>query len=182
MHFTNIYYLTIFLSLSSSIYAQVSKIPEYFIQTGATVSAGIQAPFWLISNQYGMISPYKYNGWIRTGAKTVFLLNRMVDYDYCLDIVDRQSSNNKLYLHHAYVRLKLYFINIQAGSIEEKFGNQDSSLSSGGLLWSGNARPMPKISILVPDYSDIPFTKGFLEFKGGLSHGWFGNNQFVKNS
>jgi hypothetical protein len=66
--------------------------------------------------------------------------------------------------------------------MEEKFGNQDSSLSSGGLLWSGNARPMPKVSIMVPKYTAVPFTRGYLEFKGGISHGWFGDNQFVKDS
>jgi hypothetical protein len=78
--------------------------------------------------------------------------------------------------------LKLFFTNVQAGIMEEKFGNQDSSLSSGGLLWSGNARPMPKVSILVPEYTAVPFTGGYLEFKGGLSHGWFGDNQYVKDS
>ena len=41
---------------------------------------------------------------------------------------------------------------------------------------------MPKLSILVPEYKPVPFTKGYLEFKGGISHGWFGDNQFVKDS
>jgi hypothetical protein len=35
---------------------------------------------------------------------------------------------------------------------------------------------------MVPKYTAIPFTRGYLEFKGGISHGWFGDNQFVKDS
>jgi len=153
------------------------------IETGAIASVGKQTPFWLMSNQYGLITPDKYNAYIRLGLRTNISADRKIDYDYGFDVIDRQSNRaNKLYLHQAYARLKLYFVNIQAGVMEEKFGNQDSSLSSGGLLWSGNARPMPKVTILVPEFTAVPFTGGYLEFKGGLSHGWFGDNQFVKDS
>ena len=168
---------------STSAYSQFLKLPGYSIETGALMSAGKQTPFWLISNQYGLVTTDKYNVWIRLGLKTNLSNDRKIDYDYGLDVIDRQSNRtNKFYLHQAYLRLKLYFVNFQAGSIEEKFGNQDSSLSSGGLLWSGNARPMPKVSVLVPDYKPVPLTHGYLEFKGGISHGWFGDNQFVKDS
>lgn len=171
------------LIISSSAHSQFIKMPDYKIETGAIVSTGNQTPFWLLSNQYGMITPDKFNAWIKLGLKTSLSTERKIDYDYGFDLVDRQSNAfNKLYLHQAYLRLKFYFLNFQAGVMEEKFGNQDSSLSSGGLLWSGNARPMPRISILMPEYMPVPLTKGYLEFKGGLSHGWFDDNQFVKDS
>jgi hypothetical protein len=164
-------------------HSQFIKLPDYTVETGAVISAGKQTPFWLISNQYGLITPYKYNAWLTLGLKSDISRDKKIDYDYGLDIIDRQSNyTNKLYLHQAYARVKFHFLHFQAGVMEEKFGNQDSSLSSGGLLWSGNARPMPKVSLLVPDYTPVPFTRGYLEFKGGISHGWFGDNQFVKNS
>ena len=158
--------LIMLVYISTSAYSQFIKIPDYSIETGAIASAGKQTPFWLMSNQYGLISPKKYNALIRLGLKTNLSATKNIDYDYGLDVVDRQSNRtNKLYLHQAYLRLKLYFVNFQVGSIEEKFGNQDSSLSSGGLLWSGNARPMPKVSILVPEYTAVPFTRGILNSK-----------------
>lgn len=175
-------YLLLLAYFNTSAYSQLIKIPDYSIETGAILSAGKQTPFWLMSNQYGLITPDKFNAWIRLGLKTNLSADRNLDYDYGLDIIDRQSNTNKLYLHQAYLRLKFYFVNFQAGIMEEKFGNQDSSLSSGGLLWSGNARPMPKVSVVVQDYTPVPFTRKYLEFKGGISHGWFGDNQFVKDS
>ena len=174
--------ILLLMCFSTSAYPQFFKLPGYSIETGAVLSAGKQTPFWLISNQYGLMTTYKYNAWIKLGLKTNLSADKNVDYGYGLNILERQSNTNKLYLHQAYLRLKIYIVNFQAGSMEEKFGNQDSSLSSGGLLWSDNARPMPKVSALVPDYTPVPFTHGYLEFKGGISHSWFGDNQFVKNS
>ena len=164
--------------ISSSSFSQVFKKPDYLLETGSSFSAGKQTPFWLLSNQYGLLTPNNFNGWVKAGVHTS-LSKKNIDYDYNLELVNRYSSKNELYIHQAFLRLKLYFINIQAGSMEETFGNQDSSLSSGGLLWSGNARPMPKISVMVPDYTMIPFTFGLLEFKGGMSHGWLGDEPFV---
>lgn len=175
--------LVLLIYFSSSADSQSIKIPQYSVETGAVLSGGKQTPFWLMSDQYGLVTPDKFNGYIRLGLKTNLTSGKKIDYDYCLDIIDRQgSSANKLYLNQAYLRVKLRAVNFQVGSMEEKFGNQDSSISSGGLLWSGNARPMPKISILIPEYTPVPFTKGFLEFKAGISHGWFGDNQYVKDS
>jgi hypothetical protein len=62
-------------------------------------------------------------------------------------------------------------------------GNQDETLSSGGFLFSGNARPMPLISLHTDDYLTVPFSNDYLEFKAGISHGWFGSrDQYVKNA
>jgi len=47
---------------------------------------------------------------------------------------------------------------------------------------SGNALPVPKLGIAVVDYKDVPFTNGWLQFKGSFAHGWFGNNRYMKNS
>ena len=171
----------IFLLITPDSFSQGLKKPDYYLETGTAISAGKQTPFWLLSNQYGVLTPNKFNGWVKTGIHTS-LSDKKIDYDYNLELVNRYSNKNEIYIHQAYLRLKLYFINIQAGRMEEKFGNQDSSLSSGGLLWSGNARPMPKISIMVPNYTKIPFTFGLLEFKGGMSHGWFGNEPFLTNT
>jgi len=160
---------------------QIVKTPSYHVEVGSSASVGDETPFWLISNRYGLISPNKYNSWLKAGFKTSLNKTKPIDFDYGLDLVNRYDNRNKLYFNEGYARLKLWFINIQAGSKEEKFGNQDSSLSSGGLLWSGNARPLPKIAIYVPNYTPIPFTKGYLEFKGGVSHGWFGDQPYTKN-
>jgi hypothetical protein len=180
----SIQYIVVFwaiILISSSAFSQGLKMPDYSLETGASFSTGTQTPFWLLSNQYGLLTPDKFNGWVKAGVHRS-LSKKNIDYDYKFELINRYSNKNELYVHQAYLRLKLYFVNIQAGSMEETFGNQDSSLSSGGLLWSGNAKPMPKVSIMVPNYTKVPFTFGLLEFKGGISHGWFGDEHVVNNS
>jgi hypothetical protein len=172
-------FLLIFIIPANS---QFVKLPGSLIETGTVVSAGEQTPFWLMSNQYGKVASEKFNGWIRLELKSDLSVEKKIDYDYDLDIIDRQTNSNRIFLYQAYFRVKFHKILFQAGSMEEKIGNQDSSLSSGGLLWSGNARPLPKISIIIPDYIQVPFTGKYLEFKAGISHGWFGDNMFVKDS
>jgi hypothetical protein len=54
----------------------------------------------------------------------------------------------------------------------ETFGNQYDPLSSGSLLYSGNARPMPKVAAY-SDYMPVPYSRGYIEFKGYLFHGWY---------
>ncbi|MDO9254796.1 MAG: capsule assembly Wzi family protein [Bacteroidales bacterium] len=177
-------YIVVFwaiILISSSAFSQGLKMPDYSLETGASFSTGNQTPFWLLSNQYGLLTPNKFNGWAKAGIHTS-LSKKNIGYDYRLELINRYSNKNELYVQQAYLRLKLYFVTIQAGSMEETYGNQDGSLSCGGLLWSGNARPMPKISILVPDFTKIPFTFDLLEFKGGISHGWFGDEPIVNNA
>lgn len=173
--------IVLILIADISTFSQIIRAPEFNVEAGSTLSTGKQPPFWILSNQYGLINAEKYNGYFRIGLKSSFIKEKKLDYAYGFDLVGR-SGNSNFYLHQAYVKLKYRFLVLQGGNIEEKFGNQDSSLSTGGLLWSGNSRPMPKVTILVPDYTSVPFTNNLLEFKGGISHGWFGNDPYVKNS
>src|SRR5664280_1300292 len=128
-------YLLLLLYFSTSAYSQFIKLSGHSIESGVALSAGKQTPFWLRSDQYGLITPNKSNSWIRLGLKTNLSGAKNIDYDYGIDVIDRLSNTNKLYVDQAYLRLKFHFVNLQVGSMEEKFGNQDSSLSSGGLLW-----------------------------------------------
>jgi hypothetical protein len=41
---------------------------------------------------------------------------------------------------------------------------------------------MPVVQLGVPEYTDVPFTKGYLSFKGHLLHGWFEEDRHVSNT
>ena len=161
--------------------AQESK-HEIDLGFGSSLGIGGAIPFWLFSNQYSILDNNPFNIYSRIGYKKPFTGQRKIDFSAGFSIVNRYSNQYDLYAEEAYGKIRFYFIDLQAGRIRESFGNHDNLLSSGGFLWSGNALPLPKITLLTPDYVNIPFTRGYLQFKGGISHGWFGDNRFVKNA
>ena len=60
----------LFLAYSgTSAYSQLIKLPDYSIETDAVLSSGKQTPFWLMSNQYGLVTAHKDNYRIRLGMK-----------------------------------------------------------------------------------------------------------------
>ena len=59
-------------------------------------------------------------------------------------------------------------------------GLVDTMLTSGSYIWSGNALPMPKIQISVPNYTSI-IGHGLISLKGTFAHGWFGNQTYTQN-
>jgi hypothetical protein len=50
----------------------------------------------------------------------------------------------------------------------------------GSYIWSGNALPVPKVEVSIPNYTPI-IGKGLISIKGNFAHGWFGNADSVKN-
>ena len=106
-----------------------------------------------------------------------------MDYFYGVDgsmIVDQTTRFVPL---QAYLGIKIYDFNIYGGIKNEFFGTQDSALSLGGFLYSGNARSYPRIAFRTNDYIYVPFTKKWVETKFGISHAWLGDSmQFVNGA
>ncbi len=173
--------LTIFLTISLIVFSQ-SKRLEYKLQSTLVTSSGNSAAFWGVSNNYGTISTNPHSAALRLGIFSAFdtLRTNKLQYSYGVELLN-QTDGSRATLQQYYLKLKYRFISVQGGRIEEFFGNQDSTLSSGGLLWSGNAQPMPKITIGMLNYTAVPYTLGLVEIKGALSHGWFERDAYVKN-
>lgn len=158
-----------------------THIPSVLVESGAVLSTGQHAPFWFYSNQYGKISTKNNSVYLLSSIYRNFKEESKTDYSYNLSPLLRYDGLGRSYMHQWYAELKFYFLHFTAGAKEEVFGNQDSSLSSGCIIWSKNARPMPKLTFYVPNYTPVPFTWKYLEFKGGISHGWFDDNEYNKN-
>jgi hypothetical protein len=159
------------------------RILQYDLKSTFVLGTGNSTAFWGVSNQYGTVSTRPYSGSLQTKLFSEFDSTRTkkIDYAFGIDLLNRVDNSYKLFFHQYYLKIKYKSVTLQAGRMEEYIGNQDSILSSGGLLWSNNAPPMPKVTIGILRYTAIPYTKGFLEIKGAISHGWFNNDAYVKH-
>lgn len=155
---------------------------SYSLNTRAMTGNGTYASFLSTANQYDRYSfaPNSLTLW-GTLCKTVDRRNKF-DYGFGMELDGNISKpENRFFANELYVQGKAFFLNVYAGYKQQVFGNQDAELSSGGMLWSRNSRPMPKITIESDGYIPVPHTKGFVEVKGGLSHGWLNDNPGYKN-
>ena len=57
----------------------------------------------------------------------------------------------------------------------------DSSLASGDITLSRNARPVPQVRAGFIDFQNVPFTRGWLQIQGELAYGKFADSNWLRN-
>jgi hypothetical protein len=91
------------------------------------------------------------------------------------------SFRNNIISSH-YVQIDYDFLRLNIGRVKNTFGGLRESLSSGSLGQGNNARPIPQVSLEIKDYIDVPFTNGYFETKGHMSHGWLEEDRYISNA
>ena len=164
----------------------------YTLQLTGVASHGKFAPFWLQTNRQGDIAPSPYSGNLQVGIlKPASQPHRWFDYDFALSLTQRwQSPSDAIhpalnrtatgYLNLAYAHARLYIVDITLGIQPEQYGCPDNDLTTGGLLYSRNAHPMPGVRIGIEQWTPFPGLYGYVEVKGGISHQWQADNAYVE--
>ena len=153
-------------------------------------SSGANAPTWLQANRNGEVSALPHSGNISLGiVKPATRPSRWFDYDFGVVLSGRVAGTHLSatprqltgtgYFSLLYAHARLYIVDITAGIKPYYFGAGDVELSSGSLLFSTNAHPVPRISIGFDNWTPIPGLFGYAEVKGGVTHGWAGDNSEV---
>lgn len=157
---------------------------QYGVTLSGLASTGRYAPFLLQSNRSGDISSEQYSGNVSVYiGKRATRPHRWYDYDFAIDWSGRIDNRSMTcYFNQLYAHVRLYVIDITAGITPYLLGPQDPNLSTGGMLFSTNAHPIPRITIGIDRYTAFPGLYGFVEIKGGLTHGWFADNVYVSKS
>ena len=168
---------------------------RYSLGISALASSGKYAPFWLQSNTHGDVSSSPYSGNLSAGVyKEAVHPERWWDYDFAVQMTGRvqstiagapfsiQQKAGTGYFNLAYAHVRLYIFDITVGIKPMIYETQDSLLSSGSLLFSGNSQPLPRITLGFDRYIPFPGCYGYFELKGGITHAWVPDNVFIKGS
>jgi hypothetical protein len=169
-------------SFSQSLFSNT----KYQLETGTYLSTSGITPFWLRSNQYGIVplsspmltfraSAHKEYDSTRNNSQKL----KKIGYGYGFWGAANVGKQSSLLLPEAYLKIRYGVFEIYGGRKREIVGLVDTMLTSGSFIWSGNALPMPKIQISVPNYTSI-IGHGLISVKGAYAHGWF-NNGIVKS-
>jgi len=170
------YILIVFSLLGATfLHAQThSDTIDYSINARINPGSGSYTPFLSSVNQYDRFD-------LKTNSLSAWgMIHKRMDdssaFDYGFGTeldANFSKSRNRFFPGELYLEGKAHDFKAFVGMKREVFGNQDEALSSGGMIWSKNSRPIPKIAFESNGYIDVPYTKGYVEVNGGISHGWF---------
>ena len=173
--------VTAFLLVLAISAVNAQTLEDRYEFTG-TFGSGDFAPFWHMSNRQGVPSYEKNSVYTRLGVDGKHLFSDCdMGIDWGFDFVVGDNLTSSIFIQQAYADFRWKKVAISLGQ-KERWGDfMNPRLSTGGLVESGNARPIPQIRFELPDYWNIPGTGGWVGIKGHLAYGWFSDENWQKD-
>ncbi|MDW3193614.1 MAG: capsule assembly Wzi family protein [Cytophagales bacterium] len=136
-------------------------------------------PHWMAFNRYGFLPTGESSAYSRLEIKRPFSIgeNFKVSTEF-----DGIANTSDVFIHEAYVNLQWKNWSLQMGLNEINNQYFPDDLSTGHMFASRNARTIPKVTLGVLEYSDVPWTKGYLQYRGALSQGILESDRPVSNA
>ena len=156
------------------------SIYHYNIEINGALAKGQHTPFWLVNNRFGLSSIKKANGYLRAGFFREDNRKKRFDYSFGADLAVATGYTSTFIIQQLYGDVRYRSLNLTVGSRETRSQIVNPELSSGDLLFSGNARPIPQIRLAMDQYTIVPWTDRWLAVRGYISMGAFTDDNFQK--
>ncbi|WP_455672486.1 capsule assembly Wzi family protein [Phocaeicola sp.] len=166
----------ILLSVTYQATAQTPLKTEFAVETGATLGKGSYAPLWLTANRQGLSSINPDYGYLRAGISHSMPMGKHFGLSAGLDLATTYNTTSSFVVQQAYADISCHWLRLSIGSKERAPLMKNPELSSGGMVESNNARPVPQVRLEVPDYISVPFTHQWIHIKGHVAYGIFTDN------
>ena len=167
----------LFLFFSFTCYSQDTLV--YRIDLFGSAAGGKHTPFQITSNTYGTVPIRPNNGYVRGDLAW----NRSFLNDIKLaaeaDVLTAAKNTSPVWIQQLYASASYRNIRLFVGAKEQYNSILDKDLSMGDMTYSANARPIPEINFAFPDYTNLPFTKGYIQFKGDFAVGKSFDNNYI---
>lgn len=164
----------VMLSLSSLSFSQTTDTDNatiYKTELFGSAATGSNTPFWMTSNRYGMVPLDAGNGILNAGVFHNQHFGKGFRWGAGLDLVAAVPRHHNVFIQQAYAEIGYKSLLLSVGSREYYNSLWDRNLSSGDMVFSTNARPIPEINLSMPEFTLVPLTKGFLQIKGDFAVG-----------
>lgn len=146
----------------------------------ASFSSGRTTPFWIVSNRQGLVSPEKNNGFVRLSLFKDMSYDSRFSWGAGADIAVPWNGTSPWIVQQLYGEVRYRCLGAMVGAKEMYSELVSPDLSSGDMLYSGNARPIPQIRLGIFDYADVWGLRGWIGVKGHLAYGAFTDQRFQK--
>ena len=170
----------------SQVSAQDKNTPGtvgFSVTTMGIATSDKTVPFWMRTNQNGSLPQSGVSGALvgtfykayRTPTDSNERNQKKWDWSAGVQIRMNAAKSVEAQIIETFVTAKRGVFELALGRVKDQMGLVDKRLSSGAFSVSGNALGIPKVSVAIPEYWDIPGTKRFIALKGSFSMGYVGN-------
>ena len=155
---------------------------EWKVSTQATISSGDNNPFWLNANRFGLSSTQNNNGYMRASLAKETSVDSLGRFTWggMIDMAATYNHTSSVIIQQAFVEGRWKKGVLTIGSKEYPMELKSQTLSTGSQTLGINARPVPQIRVALQDYWTLPFTHGWVSFKGHLSYGMTTDQRWQK--
>ena len=179
-----------------------SNVVDY-VQSNVISASGDNAPFWLVSNRNGVSSLDTQNGFVRYGVLLDGIIGDRGNWKYSagLDLKAGYNQTNNLFVQQLYADVSYKWLALSLGAKERAaemrhFCGIDgidnkavkslpnlsldaiSDLGTGGLVYSGNAAPIPQLRLEIPEYVGFFGKDTWIKLRGHVAYGIFLDHGF----
>lgn len=149
------------------------------LSSEASIGNGSNSPYYLVSNRHGILDRRPDTGYLRANLHGEWNEDKW-QFQAGADVVASAHAYSNLDIHQLYVSAFRNGLGILVGRIEHSPSLRDFNLSSGSMVWSGNARPIPQIWFGTKEFLDIRGTKGWLQIKGDMLYGRYMDDDYLE--
>ncbi|GHV55705.1 hypothetical protein FACS1894182_00550 [Bacteroidia bacterium] len=164
-------------------YGQISTTTTYRAETFGSTASGEHTPFWMTNHNWGIVDLTAGNFYVRGSVFHEQVIDKDWSWDAGIDLAGGAPSvYGKVWIQQLYGRLNWKIWRLDIGPREDYISFLDEHLSSGDMVMSNHARPVPEIKISWPDFVLVPHTKGRLYLKGHFAVGRYFDGQWQENT
>ncbi len=164
--------LGLFLFYSIGAKAQLDTTFQLSLNSTLLLSNSKAIPMWLVANKFGIYEGDKNEFLLQVDAEKRFHFGKKFKLDVGGNLIGKNQID-KSYVHEAYANLSYGKLKLIAGKEEITYTQYSQNAGTGSYYFSNNARPIPRIGIGFYDYTDLPFTNGYIQVKGFINQGIF---------
>ncbi len=146
---------------------------QFDFSTVAAYRSGHRLPFYMTSSQHGVLSPEHSQGYVR--GQALYRVGRgKWNASAGADLIAYASSKSdyygsNVYLQQLYARINYSMYHFTLGAIEQQGEFVDPKLSSGNMIYSGNARPGIGLHVGMEKFASMVICDNLLEGKIDVS-------------
>ncbi|MDR1381353.1 MAG: capsule assembly Wzi family protein [Tannerella sp.] len=153
---------------------------DFNIEAFGSAATGEHTPFWIVSNRHGTVPLSAGGGYLRAGTFHKQSLGESLRWGAGLDVIASTPRYRSVYIRQLYAEIGYKWLSLAIGSKDSHTSLWDENLSSGDLVHSANARPIPEINIYMPRFTAVPGARGILQFRGNFAIGRSFDTEYLK--